>query len=1487
MRKFYSILVLSLCLIGVLQGQSYSPQLYKFAWDTNAKTLTPLVGSMRVTAISDTVGAGQTTIAAAFPDNVVIPSVEGYAENGFPIGFDFVFHGDTFNEFLISGRGFIKLGKDSVSLHFGKSSDDANSKGILSNESIGLDADENVYGRYNTSISYMLEGAQPNRVLTVEFLNLGYDASGADSISYQIKLYETSNDIQIIFGDMYVILARAWFGIGIAKACYPTSDIHLRLPAGNSRDWTQTVMSQSTSARSSLGNSHFLPAGLRFTWSVPDPCTVPTASATSFSINDRASTFIKGTVLLPAAGADGYEIYTSDVKTSDISGMTLLKEGALAATVNFQTPNVTTPSTDGTVDGWKQDIPSYAKKYFYAYLVNSNCIGKEYSSVIVDSAEFMPLPPTSFTVTATDSGILLSASANNAVDSIIIALSPHPGGGANGNPTPMQGFFGIPAGIVNIGDTLEYNSNLQDPYDQCPNQMRVSPYQGCDNLPNAGIVIYKGTGVNDFIYNDNIQPNRKYHFAVWTKNSKGEYSTVSERISVFTMPVTPYTINFEQTYVRFTAPTGWTVNTAGGLIFRTSQTLNGFTPSQIYPEDSNVLIESPYIKTESVNGVRAKFGITGYSRIGSTSVALAQSFTEKDTFYFEYTTDGINYTVADMWVKDAMPNISSSRSDLKIRMPNATTTFKFRMRWNNIMADGTSYRNVAISNFIIEDIPDCDPVAASDIYVTLDGTSAIVGWKSQDITDATAFDVRYKSASDNTWTTVRVNRDTVILTNLPQAQLMNLEISAVCAVGKVSPYVPVRDFYFYTGYNTLPFRDNFDMSFTDIANAASTAGLKYFPAFWDEFRFSDVAPYDVFNDTNTSGKIYKYPHNLYTANYAYLLYGRVYQWKGTYDNYLYNNGQNQAMILKHSGATANPRIGWFVTREIQNLKSDTKIAFDMAVKQSAAVALSDVTGLTPGAKFYVAFIPHSADDTVTITKANLLLELDSAAIISTFSGNDSVHYELDLSNVIEQNLTVAGRIGFNYVTTDVTPASLVYLDNVVIENACTPVDGLAITQASVDSIDIVWNIASGGVSDYMVKVYNGDGTVLGIKDVAGTSYRYNPAAAGAYDFSIGYLCGGDTTWSNIVNTVVTEVCDVPSNLRATVVTSTSATVTWTGPALVAGYNVQIRTLDSVGATPSAWINDFTAENTYTVSPLEEGIIYEYRVQSKCGNGIGDTSDWSAIESVTAAPITCFTPENIAVTPAYYSAVVSWSNNGAGSYEYGYRSGSSGNYTTSIIGDTTVTLSGLTAERSYQVRVRSICGDETSTWSEPLPFNTTSVPPCPLVTNLQATAVAATSATLQWDAPADYFEFVVTYRSVNVDVWDTAGEINAETTRSLANLTPNTAYTWRVRNLCDNNRASNWANVDNFNTLEEVAVEDMRSASTFKIYVSGGQINVINLKNEYIESIALTSVNGAVLQRYSVHSRDNVLVTTTFRNQVIVVVLYGKNGIIKSEKVLVK
>ena len=173
---------LSIFLVGILwfcsmHGQSVS--IYSFA--ESAGTYAAL-GGTNSTAVGD--------------DGV---------QNGIPIGFNFSFGGTVYTHFCIGTNGFIKLGNAATTVTgaFG------NYNNSLSNTAtdrpeIGPFWEDN--NRNTGAITYGVSGVAGSQVLTVDWnaINIGgIGATSATSLaSFQLKLYETTNVIEFIYGTM-------------------------------------------------------------------------------------------------------------------------------------------------------------------------------------------------------------------------------------------------------------------------------------------------------------------------------------------------------------------------------------------------------------------------------------------------------------------------------------------------------------------------------------------------------------------------------------------------------------------------------------------------------------------------------------------------------------------------------------------------------------------------------------------------------------------------------------------------------------------------------------------------------------------------------------------------------------------------------------------------------------------------------------------------------------------------------------------------------------------------------------------------------------------------------------------------------------------------------------------------------------------------------------------------------------------------------------
>ncbi len=149
---------------------------------------------------------------------------------------------------------------------------------------------------------------------------------------------------------------------------------------------------------------------------------------------------------------------------------------------------------------------------------------------------------------------------------------------------------------------------------------------------------------------------------------------------------------------------------------------------------------------------------------------------------------------------------------------------------------------------------------------------------------------------------------------------------------------------------------------------------------------------------------------------------------------------------------------------------------------------------------------------------------------------------------------------------------------------------------------------------------------------------------------------------------------------------------------------------------------------------------------------------------------------------------SWTapNSNVQSYEYQYGAGEDWTSWTSTTA-TSVVLSGLTPDHTYTFRVKAIYAEGTSNYSE---GSFTTLESCVTPTGLTASNVTAHEATITWTSAADAWQICVNDDEENlIDV--------TETTYNFTGLTPETAYTVKVRTNCGNEH-SDWATV-NFTT----------------------------------------------------------------------------------------
>ena len=182
-------------------------------------------------------------------------------------------------------------------------------------------------------------------------------------------------------------------------------------------------------------------------------------------------------------------------------------------------------------------------------------------------------------------------------------------------------------------------------------------------------------------------------------------------------------------------------------------------------------------------------------------------------------------------------------------------------------------------------------------------------------------------------------------------------------------------------------------------------------------------------------------------------------------------------------------------------------------------------------------------------------------------------------------------------------------------------------------------------------------------------------------------------------------CNVPTNLNASATAHNAADVTWTAGGTETSWNLQYRT------GTANWTTLPVNTTTYHISGLAAQTTYEVRVQANCGNN--NTSDWTAAVSFTtpAAPANpCNVPTNLQVNSiTQTSATITWTAGGnENAWNVQYKLQNSQQWQEANVQQTTYTIEGLTANSTYDVRVKAVCAADNQSDFVSTSFTTTGV-----------------------------------------------------------------------------------------------------------------------------------------------------------------------------------
>ena len=290
-----------------------SPAAYSFAGSTG--TYTAITGTPAATVNGDDTGEGN-----------------------LPIGFTFNYNGTSHSVFSVNSNGYMVLGQTTGINVF------TNNLAGVANVIAPLWDDNNATG---AAVVYSTTGISPNQVLTIQWtaLHIGGGGSAANpTIDMQIKLYESTGVIEIVYGTTSAALAATTASIGISGVVGNYLSVTPLLPVN-----TSTV--SSTVQNSTISAATNFPSGTIYTFTPPVAPVItyswsPATFLSSTTITNPIATGLNATTTYTLSAMVNGCTSTANV-TVTVNPLPSAPTAANSAQCGAQVPTASVASTTG------------------------------------------------------------------------------------------------------------------------------------------------------------------------------------------------------------------------------------------------------------------------------------------------------------------------------------------------------------------------------------------------------------------------------------------------------------------------------------------------------------------------------------------------------------------------------------------------------------------------------------------------------------------------------------------------------------------------------------------------------------------------------------------------------------------------------------------------------------------------------------------------------------------------------------------------------------------------------------------------------------------------------------------------------------------------------------------------------------------------------------------------------------------------------------
>ena len=587
------------------------------------------------------------------------------------------------------------------------------------------------------------------------------------------------------------------------------------------------------------------------------------------------------------------------------------------------------------------------------------------------------------------------------------------------------------------------------------------------------------------------------------------------------------------------------------------------------------------------------------------------------------------------------PSATSTWEEFEVEFYNYTGTGRFIAFASDTASSNTMY----LDDVVLDFAPTCHEVANILVSgITID--QATISWTP--ISEGVSWDVEYGLAGFEQGSaagTTLTSQDTfLVLPNLTSGTLYDVYVRQICSGDDASPWSDRVSFSTDCTPLSLPYTENFDDASYN-ATTYNTAGDA--PLCWT---------------TITNNTTYPAPHIV-----------------GSGTSYYYYNSASNSLVFTTGSAGSD---AYAVLPEFTSPLNTLKLNFWRAMESASYGTLT------------VGYVTDRSNIAATFTSVATI-----TSIVHSGTGGGGVD-SVDFSAL--SNIPATGYIAFHWnygssyyscciddinVTTNAVPvvdptvvtnqASAIGTTTATLNGMITNPDNVAITTRGFE-----WKAVSD--ANYTVVTLTGTSNTL-------THNLTGLTANTAYTYKAFITFNGNTVYGDDMPFTTQEegqpTCNTPTNLTATATAYNAADVTWN-----AGGNEGAWTLQYKAASATDWNTVTVTVTNYQLTLLTAETEYQVRVQANCYDGIA--SDWATTSFTTpAVPVDpCDAPTNLQVSNiTHNSATASWTPGGnETAWNIQYKLQSASQWQEANVQTPSYDIEGLTANSTYDVRVKAIC-----------------------------------------------------------------------------------------------------------------------------------------------------------------------------------------------------